>query len=60
MRSRQVRSSGVRGGKVTPEDVSISDCHSTRGRMGLLAGFLSSCRMVRDWPVPLVISETEL
>jgi hypothetical protein len=60
IRSRQLWSSGVRGGNVRPEDVSLSGRLSTRGGTKLVAGFVSIGWMVAEWPVPLVTSATEL
>jgi hypothetical protein len=60
IRSRQLWSSGVRGGNVRPEDVSLSGRLSTSGGIESVARFVSIGRMVTEWSVPLVTSATEL
>jgi|GEM_PF-945502 hypothetical protein len=60
IRSRQLWSSGVRGGNVRPEDVSLSGRLSTSGGIEPVACFVSIGRMVTEWSVPLVTSATEL
>jgi hypothetical protein len=56
IRSRHVWSSGVRGGNVRPEDVSLSGRLATRGGIESVACFVSIGWMVTEWSVPLVTS----
>ena len=60
IRSRQLWSSGVRGGNVRPEDVSLSGRLSTSGGIESVACFVSIGRMVTEYSVPRVTSATEL
>jgi hypothetical protein len=60
IRSRQLWSSGVRGGNVRPEDVSLSGRLSTSGGIESVACLVSIGRMVTERSVPLVTSATEL
>jgi hypothetical protein len=56
IRSRQVWSSGVRGGKVRPEDVSLSVRLWTSGGIESVAWLVWMGKMVTEWSVPLVTS----
>jgi hypothetical protein len=59
IRSRQLWSSGVRGGNVRPVDVSLSGRPSTSGGIESVACFVSIGRMVTEYSVPRVTSATE-
>jgi hypothetical protein len=59
IRSRHVWCSGVRGGKVRPEEASLSGCLSTSAGTKSIAGFVSIGCKVTEWAELLVSSATE-